>query len=57
VWRVGASPVGLLAYLSLYWFAVDSAAVQHLSQSTASQAADSGSADSIDEVQPARTAV
>jgi hypothetical protein len=57
VWRVGASPVGLLAYLSLYWFAVDPAAVQQLSQSTASQAADSGSADSIDEVQPARTAV
>lgn len=23
VWRVGASPVGLLAYLSLYWFAAD----------------------------------
>ncbi len=23
VWRVGASPVGLLAYLSLYWFATD----------------------------------
>ena len=57
VWRVGASPVGLLAYLSLYWFAVDPASVQQLSQSTASQAADSGSADSIDEVQPARTAV
>lgn len=26
VWRVGASPIGLLAYLSLYWFAVDSGA-------------------------------
>jgi hypothetical protein len=26
VWRVGASPVALLAYLSLYWFAVDPAA-------------------------------
>jgi len=25
VWRLGASPVGLLAYLSLYWFAIDSA--------------------------------
>jgi hypothetical protein len=23
VWRIGASPVGLLAYLSLYWFATD----------------------------------
>ncbi len=23
VWRLGASPVGLLAYLSLYWFATD----------------------------------
>lgn len=25
VWRIGASPVGLLAYLSLYWFAADPA--------------------------------
>jgi alpha-1,2-mannosyltransferase len=25
IWRMGASPVGLLAYLSLYWFATDSA--------------------------------
>ena len=25
VWRAGASPVALLAYLSLYWFATDSA--------------------------------
>jgi Glycosyltransferase family 87 len=23
VWRLGAAPIGLLAYLSLYWFAVD----------------------------------
>ena len=53
VWRVGASPVGLLAYLSLYWFAAD----QGLAQSTASQGADSHSADSIDDTQPARTAV
>ena len=27
VWRLGASPVGLLAYLSLYWFATDPARV------------------------------
>jgi hypothetical protein len=27
VWRLGASPVGLLAYLSLYWFAIDPARV------------------------------
>jgi alpha-1,2-mannosyltransferase len=25
VWRLGASPVGLLSYLSLYWFAIDPA--------------------------------
>jgi hypothetical protein len=49
VWRVGASPVGLLAYLSLYWFAVDPAA--------ADQPGDSRLADSIDDAQPARTAV
>jgi hypothetical protein len=29
VWRLGASPVGLLAYLSLYWFAIDGAPVSH----------------------------
>ena len=53
VWRVGASPVALLAYLSVYWFAVDpQSADQMLAQSTASQ-----SADSIDEAQQARTAV
>ena len=23
IWRTGASPVGLLAYLSIYWFATD----------------------------------
>lgn len=27
VWRVGAAPIALLAYLSLYWFAVDSEAL------------------------------
>jgi hypothetical protein len=27
VWRLGASPVGVLAYLSLYWFATDPARV------------------------------
>jgi hypothetical protein len=58
VWRVGASPVGLLAYLSLYWFAVDPPAVDQVAaQSRASQPADSLSADSIDDAQSARTAV
>jgi hypothetical protein len=57
VWRVGASPVGLLAYLSLYWFAVDPAADQLLAQSTVSLGADPHSADSIDDAQPARTAI
>jgi hypothetical protein len=58
VWRVGASPVGLLAYLSLYWFAVDPPAVDQVAaQSRASQPADSPSADSIDDTQSARTAV
>ena len=53
VWRVGASPVALLAYLSLYWFAVDPAAADQVpAQSTASQ-----SADSMDQTQQARTAV
>jgi Glycosyltransferase family 87 len=23
IWRIGASPIGVLAYISLYWFAVD----------------------------------
>jgi hypothetical protein len=53
VWRVGASPVGLLAYLSLYWFAVDPAAADQL----AAQSTDSQAADSVDDAQPARTAV
>jgi glycosyl transferase family 87 len=58
VWRVGASPVGLLAYLSLYWFAVDPPAVDQVAaQSRASQPADSPSADSIDDAQSACTAV
>jgi alpha-1,2-mannosyltransferase len=58
VWRVGASPVGLLAYLSLYWFAIDpTTADQVQAHSTAVQSADSTSADLIDEAQPARTAV
>ncbi len=58
VWRVGASPVGLLAYLSLYWFAVDPpAADQVLEPATASRPADSPLVDSIDGAQPARTAV
>jgi alpha-1,2-mannosyltransferase len=45
VWRLGASPVGLLAYLSLYWFATDSARVgQGMARGAASQAATSQSA-------------
>ncbi len=58
VWRVGASPVGLLAYLSLYWFAIDPPATDQTSvQSTASHSSHLPSADSIDAAQPARTAV
>jgi len=53
LWRVGASPVALTAYLSLYWFTTDSDAADRLmAESRASQAADS-----IGEAQPARTAV
>ncbi|HVB81934.1 MAG TPA: glycosyltransferase family 87 protein [Candidatus Binataceae bacterium] len=40
IWRIGASPVGLLAYLSLYWFAVDPAPVDSgLARSAASRSA------------------
>jgi hypothetical protein len=40
VWRVGASPVALLAYLSLYWFAVDPPAADEVrAERTASQSA------------------
>jgi hypothetical protein len=49
-WRLGASPVGLLAYLSLYWFATDSA---RGNQGLAARA-DSQSVDSINEAQQAR---
>lgn len=53
VWRVGASPVALLAYLSVYWFATDAAgADQPAMQATALQ-----TADSMDEARQARTAV
>jgi alpha-1,2-mannosyltransferase len=53
LWRVGASPVALLAYLSLYWFTTDPGAVDRLmAESRASQADDS-----IGEARPARTAV
>ncbi|MGH7915685.1 MAG: glycosyltransferase family 87 protein [Candidatus Binataceae bacterium] len=53
IWRVGASPVGLVAYLSLYWFATDPAAAdQRPVRSAASEPVAS-----IDEVQQARTAV
>ena len=31
VWRLGASPVALLAYLSLYWFASDFGSVDQSS--------------------------
>ncbi|HVA40611.1 MAG TPA: glycosyltransferase family 87 protein [Candidatus Binataceae bacterium] len=58
VWRVGASPVGLLAYLSLYWFATDPApADQRLARSAASQSAAPQSAAPIDEARTARIAV
>ena len=58
VWRVGASPVGLLAYLSLYWFAVDPAATDEgRTQGAALQPAVSQSAAAIPEGRPARTAV
>jgi len=53
LWRVGASPVALTAYLSLYWFTTDSgAADRSMAESRASQAADS-----IGEAQAARSAV
>lgn len=53
VWRVGASPVGLLAYLSLYWFATDSdAASGGLAERAAARPAVS-----INEAEPARTAI
>jgi hypothetical protein len=53
LWRVGASPVALTAYLSLYWFTTDSGAADRLmAESRASQAAHS-----IGEAQHARTAV
>jgi Glycosyltransferase family 87 len=53
VWRVGASPIGLLAYLSLYWFATDaSAGDKRLAQSAASSPAAP-----INEARPSRTAV
>ena len=58
VWRVGASPVALFAYLSVYWFAVDAAAAGQLpAQSAVSESAPSQSADSVDEAHQARTAV
>jgi Glycosyltransferase family 87 len=57
VWRLGASPVGLLAYLSLYWFAIDPApATERMAQSAPSPAMGSESAP-IDEAQPAFSAV
>ena len=50
VWRVGASPVGLLAYLSLYWFAIDPGSADR-GRAIARPAV------SIIETEPARTAV
>jgi hypothetical protein len=53
LWRLGASPVALTAYLSLYWFTTDPGAADRLmAESRVSQPADS-----IGEAQPARTAV
>jgi Glycosyltransferase family 87 len=50
VWRVGASPVGLLAYLSLYWFAIDSGAGDRgLARNPASRPEDLQAAVSINE--------
>lgn len=53
VWRVGASPIGLLAYLSLYWFATDPGAGDRgLARSAASPPAAP-----TNEARPSRTAV
>src|SRR5262249_54466970 len=53
VWRAGASPVALLAYLSLYWFAVDPGASD---RERARQAVVRPGV-SINEAESARTAV
>ena len=56
VWRLGASPVGLLAYLSLYWFATDFGSVDQAStRPHASQSVVSAAPPSSDVVQTART--
>jgi hypothetical protein len=53
VWRLGASPVGLLAYLSLYWFASDPIrADQERVERT-----DSQPVNCLDEAQQARNAM
>lgn len=58
VWRFGASPVALLAYLSLYWFAVDPAATdERRTQSAVLHPAVSQLAAAIPRAGPARTAV
>ncbi len=58
VWRAGASPVALLAYLSLYWFAVDPAAADEgRAHSADLQPAVSQSAVAPSQALPARTAV
>jgi hypothetical protein len=58
VWRLGASPVALLGYLSLYWFASDFGSVgQASTRPQASQSVVSAAAPSLDVVQTARTAV
>jgi hypothetical protein len=58
VWRLGASPVALLAYLSLYWFASDFGSVDQASaRPQATQSVISAPPASAELTRTARTAV
>jgi hypothetical protein len=59
LWRLGSSPVALMAYLSIYWFATDWGAADHAGAADRSMVEPRApqAADSIGATSSARTAI